>query len=160
MVIESPNQPQPNQNTDSDTESSSDELPAPSDVPFFIGTQSSQLQAAATIIQRLYRSYHLRSQFLNYLQTRQNLNLLSAVQIQPRFRAHRTQQQATLLTFAPTMSFNTDYEFPGGFKVAVNVAKPITNTDGNNAGRLYKKEDRPTEGSKEEKELLADIKVN
>jgi hypothetical protein len=58
------------------------------------------------------------------------------------------------------MSSNTDYEFPGGFRVAVNVAKPITNTDGNNAGRLYKKENRPTEGSKEEKELLADIKVN
>jgi hypothetical protein len=37
MVIESPNQPQPIQNTDSDTESSSDELPTSSDVPF-IGT--------------------------------------------------------------------------------------------------------------------------
>jgi hypothetical protein len=32
--------------------------------------------------------------------------------------------------------------------------------DGNNAGQLYKKENCPTEGSKEEKELLADIKVN
>jgi hypothetical protein len=160
MVIESPNQPQPNQqNTDSDTESSSDELPTSSDVPF-IRTQSSQLQTAATVIQRLYRSYYFRSQFLNYLQTCQNLSLLSAVQIQRRFQAHRTQQQATLLAFAPTMSSNTDYEFPGGFRVAVNIAKSITNTDGNNAGRLYKKENRPTEGSKEEMELLADMKVN
>jgi hypothetical protein len=134
MVIESPNQPKPNQNTDSDAESSSDELP--SDIPFLIEIQSSQFQAA-TKIQRQYQTNYLQSQFLNYLQARTNLNLLSAVQIQRRFRTHQTQQQATLLAFAPTMasvpattSSTTAYEFPGSFKVAIDVAKPITNTDG------------------------------
>jgi hypothetical protein len=58
------------------------------------------------------------------------------------------------------MSKTTDYESPGGFKVAVAVAKPVTNTDGLSAGRLYKKDNRPVEGSKEEKELLTDIKSN
>lgn len=59
-----------------------------------------------------------------------------------------------------TMSKTTAYEFPGGFKVAIDIVKPITNTDGLSAGRLYKKENRPVEGSKEEKELLTDIKSN
>jgi hypothetical protein len=58
------------------------------------------------------------------------------------------------------MSKTTDYEFPGGFKVAVDVVTPVTNTDGLSAGRLYKKENRPAEGSKEEKEILTDIKSN
>lgn len=68
----------------------------------------------------------------------------------------RAQLSATMTSKSTT----TSYEFPGGFKVAIDVAKPITNTDGDNAGRLYKKENRPVEGSKEEKELLTDIKVN
>jgi hypothetical protein len=65
------------------------------------------------------------------------------------------------MTSVPTTtSSTTAYEFPGGFKVVVDVAKPITNTDGNNSGRLYRKKNRPIEGSKEEKELLTDTKVN
>jgi hypothetical protein len=79
MVIESPDQPQPNQNTDSDTESTSDKLP--SDILFLSETQSSQFQAA-TKIQRQYRTYYIRSKFLNYLQAHTNLNRLPAVQIQ------------------------------------------------------------------------------
>jgi len=93
MVIESLNQSQPNQNTDSDTESTSDEFP--SDILVLSEIQASQ-SLAATTIQRQYRAYLLRSQFLSYLQTRTNLNLLSAVQIQRQFRTHQTQQQATL----------------------------------------------------------------
>jgi hypothetical protein len=52
------------------------------------------------------------------------------------------------------MSKTTDNEFPGGFRVAINVVTPVVNTDGLSTGRLYKKENRPQEGSKEEKELL------
>ena len=58
----------------------------------------------------------------------------------------------------PSVSSPTDYKFPG-FKVAIDLASPTLNTDGLSAGRLYKKENRPTEGSKEEKELLTDIKA-
>jgi hypothetical protein len=80
---------------------------------------------------------------------------LSASQIQRGFRASRTRA----IPLPIIMSTPTDYEFPG-FKVAVDLASPAINTDGLTAGRLYKKETRPTEGSKEEKELLTDIKTN
>ena len=59
----------------------------------------------------------------------------------------------------PIMTSSTDYEFPG-FSVAINLSAPVLNTDGLSAGRLYKKENRPKEGSKEEKELLKDIKAD
>ena len=57
------------------------------------------------------------------------------------------------------MTSSTDYKFPG-FKVAIDLASHVLNTDGLSAGRLYKKENRPKEGSKEEKELLTDIKAD
>lgn len=79
---------------------------------------------------------------------------LSASQIQRLFRS-----RSRLLPKRLIMTTPTDYEFPG-FKVAVDLAAPITNTDGLTSGRLYKKENRPKEGSKEEKELLTDIKAN
>ena len=59
----------------------------------------------------------------------------------------------------PRMTSSTDYKFPG-FKVAIDLASPVLNTDGLSAGRLHKKENRPKEGSKEEKELLTDIKAD
>jgi hypothetical protein len=87
---------------------------------------------SATLIQTAFRSYYQRSAYLS-------------------------QQNPIPIV---NMSTPTNYEFPGGFKVAVNLVSPVTNTDGLSAGRLYKKENRPTEGSKEEKELLTDIKTN
>jgi hypothetical protein len=87
----------------------------------------------------------------------------SATLIQTTFRSYRQRNIYSSLKSRsiPIMSTtSTDYEFPGGFKVAVNLSSPIVNTDGLSAGRLYKKENRPTEGSKEEKELLSDIKTN
>ena len=95
--------------------------------------------SAASLIQRIFRGYISRSQ----QPTQPTIPIVT-----------------TISTTSMTTTTTTDYEFPGGFKVAIDVAKPITNTDGNNAGRLYKKENRPSEGSKEEKELLSDIKVN
>ena len=95
--------------------------------------------SAASLIQRIFRDYISRSQ----QPTQPTIPIVT-----------------TISTTSMTTTTTTDYEFPGGFKVAIDVAKPITNTDGNNAGRLYKKENRPSEGSKEEKELLSDIKVN
>jgi hypothetical protein len=87
----------------------------------------------------------------------------SATLIQTSFRSYRQRNIYSSLKSKsiPIMSTtSTDYEFPGGFKVAVNLSSPVVNTDGLSAGRLYKKENRPTEGSKEEKELLSDIKTN
>jgi hypothetical protein len=116
------------------------------------------LQAqAAILIQRRVRGNTSRAQFLLYLQALSDHRRLSAVQIQRGFRALRSRQQSTLLSFVPSMT-TTNYEFPG-FKVAVDLASPVLNTDGLSAGRLYKKENRPKEGSKEEKELLTDIKA-
>jgi hypothetical protein len=66
-------------------------------------------------------------------------NSYSATLIQAKFCSFRQRNTAT----PSTMS--TDYEFPGGFKVAVNLTKPVVNTDGLSAGSLYKKETRPTD---------------
>jgi hypothetical protein len=116
-----------------------------------------QQSQAARLIQRRVRGNTSRAQFLLYLQALSDHRRLSAVQIQRGFRALRSRQQSTLLSFVPSMT-TTNYEFPG-FKVAVDLASPVLNTDGLSAGRLYKKENRPKEGSKEEKELLTDIKA-
>jgi hypothetical protein len=161
MVIESSNISQTSSSLqDSDTES------LISNVSYEYGDLSEILlrqlrrQSAITIQQKI-RNFLLRKQFLTYLQVQQEIRQLSAVQIQRGFRVHQTQSQVSLLAHAPSiMSKTTDYEFPGGFKVAVDVAKPVANTDGLSAGRLYKKENRPVKGSKEEKELLTDIKSN
>ena len=72
----------------------------------------------------------------------------------------RCSQLSTTRPIIPRMTSSTDYEFPG-FKVAIDLASPVLNTDGLSAGRLlYKKEICPKEGSKEEKELLTDIKAD
>jgi hypothetical protein len=125
---------------------------------------------AATLIQRRFRGNNIRAQFLLYRQALADHCRLSAVQIQRIFRGLQSRQQATrglqsrqqatLLSFIPSMTTptSTDYEFPG-FKVAVDLASPALNIDGLSAGRLYKKENRPKEGTKEEKELLTDIKA-
>ena len=67
--------------------------------------------------------------------------------------------RSTTRSLIPIMTTPTDYVFPG-FKVAIDLSAPVLNTDGLSAGRLYKKENRPKEGSKEEKELLTDIKAD
>jgi hypothetical protein len=161
MVIESSDISQTSSSLqDSDTES------LISNVSYEYGDLSEILllqlrRQSAITIQQNFRNYLLRKQFLTYLQVQQEIRQLSAVQIQRVFRVHQTQSQVNLLAHAPSiMSKTTDYEFPGGFKVAVDVVTPVTNTDGLSAGRLYKKENRPVEGSKEEKELLTDIKSN
>jgi hypothetical protein len=168
MVIESPDRLQTSPNT---TDSDSDSL---SDAAILLRQLKAEILLcqlrrprriqSAIIIQQKIRNFLLQTQFLTYLQVQtefRRLRQLSAVQIQRGFRVHQTQQQVTLLAHVPSiMSKTTDYEFPGGFRVAIDVLTPVTNTDGLSAGRLYKKENRPVEGSKDEKELLTDIKSN
>jgi hypothetical protein len=160
MVIESPNRFQPFQasSSDSDIESINSNNSNTTDSDSSNEAINLFSQQAAITIQRRVRSFNQRILFLNHLQLQRDRRL-SAIQIQRNFRIHQL-QQSSLTNVPAIMSTKTDYEFPGGFRVAIDVVKPTVNTDGLNAGRLYKKENRPKEGSKEEKELLTDIKAN
>jgi hypothetical protein len=93
------------------------------------------LQAfAASLIQRRFCGNNSRAQFLLYRQALANHRCLSTVQIQRIFRGLQSRQQATLISFIPSMSTSTDYEF-SGFKVAVDLTSPTLNIDGLSAGR-------------------------